>query len=80
MAGSIGSLGFGFFCFCSACLIFGVSGRVRGSGRNKWVGVQDMRIERPPRGGPSDRGYFPTSSGMFGNLLERDSVREQLLR
>jgi hypothetical protein len=60
VAGAFTSTGFFFFCFCGFCAWCGLNGRVRGGGRSKWWGVEEMRIDRPPLGEKEDRGYFPT--------------------
>ena len=92
VSGAFASSGMFFLCFCSCCAWLGLNGRVRGGGRNKFFGVQSMRIDRPPLGGPGNRAYYPTSApagpaqtpgGFFASLpsAERflDPVRESLL-
>lgn len=80
VTGAATSSGFFFLCFFSCFAWCGLNGRVRGGGRSKWFGVQDLRIERPPMGGPEDRGYFPTqapvpSAGGFLTNLPRATRR-----
>lgn len=90
VAGSFASSGFFFFCFCSFCAWCGLNGRVRGGGRSKWWGVEEMRIDRPPIGRPEDRGYFSTQAvapagDFFSSLplavqkVKVDPTREGLL-
>jgi hypothetical protein len=93
-AGAFMSTGFFFFCFFSCCAFVGLNGRVRGVGRSKWWGVEEMRIDRPPLGGPGNRAYYPTSGnaaaapvaipgGFFASLPSAESmfdpVRQNLL-
>lgn len=62
VSGAAVSTGFFFLCFCGFCAWFGLNGRVRGGGRSKWFGVQEMRIDRPPLGGPGNKAYYPTGA------------------
>ena len=62
VSGAFASTGVFFFICCGFCTWCGLNGRVRGGGRNKWWGVNAMRIDRPPLGGSEDRGYFSTQA------------------
>ena len=83
------STGVFFLCTCVCCVWIGLNGRVRGNGRSKWWGTQEMRIDRPPLGGPGNRAYYPTSGavaspgGFFATLPSAetvfDPVRQKLL-
>ena len=66
VSGAFMTTGMFFLCFFSCCAWLGLNGRVRGVGRSKWWGVEEMRIDRPPLGGPGNRAYYPTSSAAGG--------------
>ena len=68
------SVGGFFLCFCAGCAFLALNGRVRGVGRSKWWGVQEMRIDRPPLGGTVNRAYYPTSAGARVVAPEAESV------
>ena len=88
VTGAFATSGFFFFTFCGLCAWCGLNGRVRGGGRSKWAGVQEMRIDRPQLGGATDRGYYPTQSKAGGGFFESlpvasqrvDAAREGLLQ
>ena len=64
VSGAFMTTGMFFLCFFSCCAWLGLNGRVRGVGRSKWWGLEEMRIDRPPLGGPGNRAYYPTSSAV----------------
>jgi len=59
-----------WLCFCFICCGACVGGRIRGKGRNKWWGVREMRIDRPPiaNGDASDNRIFSVGGSFLESL------------
>jgi hypothetical protein len=79
VSGAFMTTGMFFLCFFSCCAWLGLNGRVRGTGRSKWWGVEEMRIDRPPLGGPGNRAYYPTSGRAGGAGRAVASARETII-
>ena len=69
--GALVSSGFFFLVCFSGCLWFGASDRIRGVGRAKWWGENDMEIHRPPINDRSNRNWFEIQPGGKYAVLNR---------
>ncbi|MDA9633410.1 hypothetical protein N9S81_00560, partial [bacterium] len=67
--GGVAVSGLWFLCCFAGCFGFFGARRMRGTGRSKWWGTRELRIDRPPLGKPDDEVIFSTGSNSFVQSL-----------